>query len=60
MPTLDSVSEQALTSLAILTVNWDRGHDVIESFVPLVSECLSLDPPRGGWGLSGVDARVTS
>jgi hypothetical protein len=34
------VSSQALTSLAILTVNWDRGHDTIESFVPLVAECI--------------------
>ena len=38
------MSEQALTSLAILTVNWDHGHDVIESFVPFVGESLR----RGG------------
>lgn len=37
------MSDQALTSLAILTVNWNRGHDVIESFVPLVCECLRRD-----------------
>lgn len=34
------MSEQTLTSLAILTVNWDRGHDAIESFVPLVADCI--------------------
>lgn len=37
------MSDQTLTSLAILTVNWDRGHDVIESFVPLVAAGLSHD-----------------
>jgi hypothetical protein len=34
------MSDQALTSLAILTVNWDRKHDIVESFVPLIAECL--------------------
>ena len=37
------MSEQTLMSLAILTVNWDRGHDVIESFVPLVATCIGRD-----------------
>jgi hypothetical protein len=43
------VSEQTLTSLAILTVNWDRGHDLIDSFVPLVAECVRKgdDEPIG-------------
>jgi hypothetical protein len=39
----NAMSEQALTSLAILTVNWDRGHDTIDSFVPLIAECLRQD-----------------
>jgi len=46
------VSEQALTSLAILTVNWDRGHDTIESFVPLIGECLRKN---GDHPVSAVD-----
>jgi hypothetical protein len=46
------VSEQALTSLAILTVNWDRKHDIVESFVPLVAECLRRD---GDKPVSAVD-----
>lgn len=37
------MSEQTLTSLAVLTVNWNHGHDVIESFVPLVAECIRKD-----------------
>jgi hypothetical protein len=37
------VSEQALTSLAILTVNWEHNHDIVDSFVPLVAECLRQD-----------------
>ncbi len=55
---LDSkaMSEQALTSLAILTVNWDRGHDTIESFVPLVAECLRKN---GDDPVSGVDLQQT-
>ncbi len=37
--------EHALTSLAILKVNWDRkGADYIENFVPFVAECLKLAP----------------
>ena len=40
------MSDQTVTSLAVLTVNWDRGHDVIESFVPLVGECLRKDGDR--------------
>lgn len=34
------MSEQTLASLAVLTVNWERGHDLIESFVPLVADCV--------------------
>jgi hypothetical protein len=34
------MSVQTLTSLAILTVNWDRGRDIVSSFVPLVAECI--------------------
>jgi hypothetical protein len=35
------VSEQSLTSLAILKVNWDnRGHDYVQNFVPFVAEAL--------------------
>lgn len=40
------MSEQTLTSLAILTVNWDRGHDVIDSFVPIVAECIRTGGDR--------------
>src|SRR4051812_10333376 len=40
VPTLGNVSEQTLTSLAVLTVNWNHGQDVIDSFVPLVAECI--------------------
>lgn len=32
--------EHLITSLAILKVNWDRGHDYIDNFVPFVAECL--------------------
>lgn len=32
--------EQVLTSLAILKVNWDQGHDYIDNFIPFVAECL--------------------
>lgn len=39
-PYTRGVSEQTLTSLAILTVNWEHNHDIVESFVPLVAECL--------------------
>ncbi len=35
------MSDRALASLAILQVNWDRGHDYIEGFVPFVAEALS-------------------
>lgn len=43
------MSEQTLTSLAILTVNWDEGHDLIKSFVPIVAECIRKgdDEPIG-------------
>ena len=35
------MSEQSLTSLAILKVNWDnRGHDYVQNFVPFVAEAL--------------------
>lgn len=37
------MTEQTLTSLAVLTVNWNHGHDAIESFVPLVAECIRKD-----------------
>lgn len=36
--------EQAITSLAIIKVNWDRGNDYIENFVPFVAECLRSTP----------------
>jgi hypothetical protein len=49
------LSEQVLTSLAILTVNWDRGHDMIESFVPLVAECIRKD---GDQPVSAVDLQT--
>lgn len=32
--------EHVITSLAILKVNWDKGQDYIENFVPFVAECL--------------------
>jgi hypothetical protein len=38
------MAEQVLTSLAILKVNWDRGSDYIENFVPFVAECLRAAP----------------
>lgn len=38
------MSEQVLTSLAILKVNWDQGHDYIENFIPFVAECLRTAP----------------
>lgn len=38
------MSERAITSLAILNVNWDRGNDHIENFVPFVAECLRIAP----------------
>lgn len=34
------MAEQAITSLAILKVNWDSGRDYIGNFVPFVAECL--------------------
>src|SRR6266566_3761509 len=34
------MSERLITSLALLKVNWDRGLDYIENFVPFVAECL--------------------
>lgn len=37
------MSDQTLTSLAVLTVNWNHGHDVIDSFVPLVADCIRRD-----------------
>src|SRR5262252_2117119 len=39
------MSTDTLVSLAILKVNWDRGQDYIENFVPFVAEALrhSLD-----------------
>src|SRR5262245_58917666 len=32
--------ERAITSLAILKVNWDKGHSYVDNFVPFVAECL--------------------
>jgi hypothetical protein len=40
---LETLSEQTLTSLAVLTVNWNHGQDVIDSFVPLVADCIRKD-----------------
>jgi hypothetical protein len=36
--------EHVITSLAVLKVNWDKGHDYIENFVPFVAECLRISP----------------
>ena len=38
------MAEHVITSLAILKVNWDRGYDYIENFVPFVAECLRIAP----------------
>lgn len=38
------MSENVLSSLAILKVNWDRGHDYIENFVPFIAEALRTLP----------------
>jgi hypothetical protein len=38
------MNEIALASIAILEVNWDRGNDYIEGFVPFVAEALRLTP----------------
>ena len=35
---------QALTSLAILKANWDRGQDYIENFVPFIAQALVQRP----------------
>jgi hypothetical protein len=40
------MSEHTLISLAILTVNWDHGHDVLDSFVPLVAGHLERDAEK--------------
>lgn len=40
------MSEETLTSLSILTVNWDRGHDLIESFAPIVAHCIPNETER--------------
>ena len=40
------MSEHTLIGLAILTVNWDRGHDVLDSFVPLVASHLERDAEK--------------
>lgn len=34
------MSERAITSVAILKVNWDKGKDYIDNFVPFLAECL--------------------
>lgn len=45
MPTRPKVKrEQLIATLAILKVNWDRGADYIENFVPFVAECLRTAP----------------
>jgi hypothetical protein len=36
--------DAALTSLAILKVNWDRGTNYIECFVPFIVECIRQSP----------------
>lgn len=36
--------ESVITSLAILKVNWDRGRDYIDLFIPLVADCLRRSP----------------
>jgi hypothetical protein len=41
-----AVSDHALISLAILTVNWDSGRDVLDSFVPLVAAQLERDAEK--------------
>lgn len=38
------VSERAITSVAILKVNWDKGKDYIDNFVPFLAECLRASP----------------
>jgi len=40
------MSQELITSLAVLKVNWDRGHDHIENFVPFVAECMRAAPAR--------------
>jgi hypothetical protein len=37
------MSDQTLISLAVLTVNWNHDHDAIESFVPIIAECIRKD-----------------
>ncbi len=39
-----SSNEQLVASLAMLKVNWDKGYDYIENFVPFIAECLRLSP----------------
>lgn len=34
------MAEQVLTSLAILKVNWNKGKDYIENFIPFIANCL--------------------
>lgn len=39
------MATEAITSLAILLVNWDDGKDYIDNFVPFVGQCIiSLNP----------------
>jgi hypothetical protein len=38
------MSESVITSLAILKVNWDKGQDYIDLFIPFVAECLRRSP----------------
>jgi hypothetical protein len=40
-----TVSNEAITSLAVLLVNWDEGKDYVDNFVPFVGQCIiSLHP----------------
>jgi DNA-binding NarL/FixJ family response regulator len=36
-------SKQTVTSLAVLTVKWNHGQDVIDSFLPLIADCIRKD-----------------
>jgi len=38
------MNERVTASLAVLKVNWDKGHDYIDNFVPFVAECARLAP----------------
>jgi len=38
------VNEVSLTSLAVLKVHWDKGHDYIDNFVPFIVEAIQRSP----------------